>query len=940
MLRKTLFGSATFAILLLMVAYPLSDLMPNNRCVDNPDLTTTAGIQQAYGKLPLLFIENQGQLDSTVEYYIKSPAQTLYLTQDGIVFDLTRHSQAERLVFRLDFLNSNSSSTVEGVDKNSAVVNYFTGNDPGKWHTDIPTYNEVVYHDIYPSVDLRLFSKGNALEYDFVVGPGARPEDIALAYEGIDGLRIEDSRLVAASGFGDIEQYKPYIYQQIGGEKVQVDGGFKLGGGNTYGFQVAAYDNRYPLVIDPMLAYSTYLGGSGDDVGYSIAVDSAGCAYVGGDTNSANFPTQNSYQGTDAGDYDVFVAKLSPAGNSLIYSTYLGGSSFDLGFGIAVDSSGSAYVTGRTFSGNFPTRNPYQGTNAGDWDTFVARLSAAGNSLIYSTYLGGSDYEQGQGIAVDASGSAYVTGETFSSDFPTKNAYQVTYAGNADAFVSRLDTTKSDGPSLVYSTYLGGSNLEVGVSIAVGAASGAYVTGYTFSAGFPTQNSYQGTNGGGGDAFVTRLSATGNSLTYSTFLGGSGDDEGFGIAVDASGGAYVTGYTGSFNFPTRNPIQGTLAGDYDVFVTGLSAAGNSLIYSTYLGGSADDSGSGIAVDASGSAYITGSTYSTNFPTQNAYQGTNAGDWDIFVARLSAVGNSLTYSTYLGGSGDDFGDGIVVDAAGGAYVTGQTISNDFPTENPYQGTRVGNNDAFVSKIALASPTVTTNAATNVGVSSATLNMSFTLGEFDQVEVRFAYKTSGASTWTYIAFVPETAAGSYAETVTGLVPGVQYSFMAQVGFASTVIDGATLQFATGYLTQPKVSPSLPRQLNQAQVSVQYLNVSPQQTAANQPVTITTNVVNTGDEAGSLNVALRINGQVEQTRMVSVGPQATQPVKFTVSKSEPGTYTVDIYDQNSSFTVLANSNTASKPVNGGLIILAALAVLVLAAAVVLVLSFRRSA
>jgi hypothetical protein len=945
--HKAVFISVAFLILSLMLVYPLSDLVPQNRSADTVASPTKERIQEAYGKLPVLFIENQGQLDSMVEYYIKTPAQTLYFTKDGIIFDLTRcdqaeasgmaDSRAERLVFSLDFMGANREPTIKGTGKDSAVVNYLTGDNPGKWHTDIPTYREVVYHEIYPAIDLRLLGKGNVLEYDFTVRPGACPDDIALVYNGIDSLRIENGELVAGTAFGDIEQDRPYTYQQIGDEKIQVDGGFRLGSGNTYGFYVTAYDNRYPLIIDPMLAYSTYLGGSSGDFGYGIAVDASGSAYVTGQTNSSNFPTQNPYQETRAGNDDVFVAKLSAGGDSLVYSTYLGGSQGDYGRGIAVDSTGCAYVTGGTNSGNFPTQNPYQGTNAGNYDAFVARLSAAGTSLVYSTYLGGSHDDYGLGIAVDSAGCAYVVGFTYSSNFPTQNPYQGTNAGYFDAFVAKLSAA---GDSLSYSTYLGGSQNDYGCGTAVDSAGDAYVTGYTYSSDFPTQKPYQETFAGFIDVFVARLSAVGNSLSYSTYLGGSSYDYGNGIAVDSADGAYVTGYTGSSDFPTQNPYQGTFAGIDDAFVARLSAAGNSLVYSTYLGGSYADFGYGIAVDASGGAYVTGYTGSSDFPTQT-YQGTFAGGTDAFVARLSEAGSSLRYSTYLGGSGLDEGYGIAVDSAGGAYVTGYTGSSDFPTQNPYQEAKAGNYDVFVSKIPLP-PSVTTDAATDVGVNSATLNMSFTLGEFDLVEVRFAYKSSADSTWRYTVLVPETAAGSYAETVTGLLPSAVFDFKAQVKFASIIIDGNTLQFTTGMLPaqHPKVSPPLPRTLNQAQMSVQYLNVSPQQANANQPVTITTNVVNTGDEAGSLNVALRINGQVEDTRMVSVGPKATQPVKFTVSRSQPGTYTVDIYDQNGSFTVLGSSNAAGKPVNGGLVILVAIAVLVLAAAVVLVLSFRRPA
>ena len=944
MRQKTILILAALLILSSMLVYPLSDFMLGNRQADTAALSTNDSITAAFGRLPILFIQNQGQLDSTVDYYVKTPAQTLYFTSGGIVFDLTRYKQAaategaggqvERLVFSLDFLGANGNPTIAGTDKNDAVVNYLTGDDPDKWSINIPTYTGVVYHDVYSAIDLRVCGKGNALEYDFVVKPGATPEDITLAYNGIDSLTVKNGELIVGTAFGDIKQGRPYIYQQIGDETVKVAGGFRLGGGNTYGFDAAAYDERYPLIIDPTLAYSTYLGGSMADQGRDIAVDAAGCAYVTGNTGSSDFPTKNPYQGTYNGSNDAFITKLSAAGNDLIYSTYLGGSIGDIGQGIAVDASGCAYVTGYTTSGDFPTRNPYQATYAGNNDAFVTKLSAAGNNLIYSTYLGGGFGDYGNDIALDAAGCAYITGSTVSTNFPTQNPYQGTLAGSTDAFVTKLS---AEGNSLSYSTYLGGSFNDTGSGIAVDATGSAYVTGYATSTNFPTMNPYQGTFAGVNDAFVTRLSAAGDSLNYSTYLGGGATDSGSGIAVDSAGCAYVTGHTQSSNFPTQNPYQGTNAGDDDAFVTKLTAEGNGLSYSTYLGGSDLDTGGGIAVDSEGGAYVSGRTLSSDFPTRNPYQSTNHGIINTFVTRFSAAGNSLSYSTYLGGSLGDQGTRIAVDAAGGAYVVGQTNSTDFPTKNPYQGTLAGAVDVFVAKLSLSPATVTTTAATGFGLNSATLNMSFSLGEIDMVYIRFAYKTIAESTWTYTPFVSQSVAGTYAEEVTGLTPDTAYDFKAEVKYLANVIDGETLQFVTGAPAQPGVSPSLPRQLNQAQVYVQYLNVNPGQASVNQPVTITTNVVNTGDQSGSLNVILKINGLTEQTRIVSVGPQATQPVRFTVSRTQPGTYAVNIFDQNGSFTISGNSSAGSKPVNSGVMILLVIVILVLAAAVLLLMKFR---
>ena len=515
------FGLVVLLVLLMAGIYPLADTSRQPLSVDCEDEATEARVLEAYGKLPLLFIPNQGQIDGQAEYYTKASGHTLYFTSDGIVFDLFRPSQTpgpsfgltqspeetpaatmDRLVFSLDLVGAQPSPVIEGSQQDEAVVNYFIGNDPEKWHSSIPTYRELVYQGIYPNIDLRLYGNQGSLSYDFIVEPGGDVGSIRLAYTGVDGLMLDNGELVVKTAFGDIRQTLPYIYQQIGDKRLEIEGGFRLLDGNMYGFEVGAYDANYPLIIDPSLVYSTYLGGSSRDEGRGIAVDGQGFAYVTGWTSSNNFPTQIPYQGANAGGIDAFVTKLSASGDSLVYSTYLGGSSDDEGHGIAVDAQGSAYVTGYTFSTDFPTQNPYQGANAGGSDAFVTKLSASGSSLGYSTYLGGSSDDNGHGIAVDAQGSAYVTGFTGSSDFPTQNPYQGAFAGYSDVFVTKLSTS---GNSLVYSTYLGGSAYDHGRGIAVDGQGSAYLTGETYSTDFPIQNPYQGVNAGGWDAFVAKL---------------------------------------------------------------------------------------------------------------------------------------------------------------------------------------------------------------------------------------------------------------------------------------------------------------------------------------------------------------------------------------------------------------------------------------------------
>ena len=497
-------------------------------------------------------------------------------------------------------------------------------------------------------------------------------------------------------GEDEVRLHKPVVYQTAvnqgaeGSARHFVDGHYVLKGDNRVSFEVASYDPGKTLVIDPVLVYSTYLGG---DAGSGIAVDPSGNAYVTGSTSSSNFPTANPFQAVYGGFTDAYVAKLNPDGSALVYSTYLGGRDSDYGYGIAVDSAGNAYVTGYTESTDFPTAHALQDFRAGELDAFVAKLTPDGSALVYSTYLGGYGgmFEQsyGYGIAVDASGNAYVTGQTGSPSFPTASPLQAVFGGYLDAFVAKLNPT---GSALVYSTYLGGSDYDNGYGIAVDSAGNAYVTGGTVSTDFPTANPLQAVLGGGQDVFVAKLNPTGSALVYSTYLGGSDFDRGFGIAADSSGNAYVTGQTNSVDFPTANALQPVYGGGPafdpiemggDVFVAKLNPTGSALAYSTYLGGSNGDEGYGIAVDSAGNAYVTGVTLSTDFPTASPLQAVLWGPNDSFVAKLNPTGSALAYSTYLGGSGSESGSGIAVDSTGNAYVTGGTASTNFPTANPLQ-----------------------------------------------------------------------------------------------------------------------------------------------------------------------------------------------------------------------------------------------------------------
>lgn len=683
-----------------------------------------------YGKLPLSFEANGGQTNPKVKFLSRGKGYTLFLTGDGSALSLRRG--ASNGVVQTRLLGANRRAVASGADRLPGTSNYFIGNDPAKWRTGIASYGKVKYEGVYPGVDLVYYGNQGKLEYDFVVAPKGDPTRIAMEMGGRLGID-ERGDLMVATNAGNVVFQKPVAYQRTRtGRQQPVDAEYVLAGENRVSFRVGTFDRMRPLIIDPILQYSTYLGGSGDDNRLGMAVDGAGNVYLTGWTASTDFPSVNSEQAGNAGSNDAFVTKINAAGTSIVYSTYLGGSGSDQGFDLAIDTGGNAYVAGITQSSNFPTVNAIQSALNGPRDAFVAKLNPAGNGLLYSTYLGGSSFDEGLAIAIDSSGSAYVVGDTSSNDFPVVNPIQGMLLGGRNGFVSKLNPA---GSALVYSTYLGGNGLEQVQSVAVDGSSNAYVTGITSSTNFPTVNPIQPTMMGVDDAFITKFNAAGSALVYSTYLGGTGDDLGAGIAVDSAGNAYVSGYTASVDFPTKHAIQPSYGGNGDAFVTKVNAAGTALVYSTYLGGSGQETRIGypkaIAVDKFGSAYVAGSTYSTDFPTVNPTQAANAGGSDAFVAKLNAAGSALIYSSYLGGSGNEDFDGnstnLGIDAVGNIYVYGSTTSTDFPTMNPIQATNAGGRDLFLTKIGSGvslSPKRLTFRTQVVGTTSAAKTVTLT------------------------------------------------------------------------------------------------------------------------------------------------------------------------------------------------------------------------
>jgi uncharacterized protein (TIGR03437 family) len=654
------------------------------------------------------------------------------------------HRQWASVTTRL--AGAEAASRPVGEDPLAAKASYFLGADPAGWRSGVPLFTRAVERGVYRGIDLEFHGDSGSLEYDFVVHPGADASRIALDIAGASAVRLEQGGTLAiATSAGEIRWKKPEVYQWKDGVRQPVAGAFELHGRRVT-FSLGAYDRARDLVIDPTLAYGTYLGGSDDDAGRGVAVDSSGNIYVTGYTYSMNLPHtggsfEPSFQGGNGNliGGDAFVAKYTHAG-ALAYVTYLGGSNDDTGTAIAVDSSGNAYVTGFTTSTNFPTsKGSFQTTFGGQGnssyfqdfgDAFIAKLNPTGTALVYSTYLGGSNDDEGLAIAVDSAGNAYVGGATQSTNFPTSNAYQSKYGGSGggpafccgtstpflsfgDGFVAKLNPA---GTALLFSTYFGGSLDDTVSTLALDSSGNVYIGGNTVSSNFPVLNAYQSKFGGAananaqpfitvGDGYVAKFDTNGK-LQYSTYLGGSGDDAVMGLAVDSTGAAYVTGFTSSANFPvSTTAAQKTFTGPSavtgargfvwgSVFVAKLAPSGSSLVWSTYLGGAQDDAGWAIAVDSGGNAIVAGFANSTNFPvTANAQQKTFGGNGpsgytdptgDGFVAKVSADGTTFPYVSYYGGSSSDAITSLTLDGQGNVIVVGATTSPNLPvTSNAAQ-----------------------------------------------------------------------------------------------------------------------------------------------------------------------------------------------------------------------------------------------------------------
>jgi len=671
----------------------------------NPDLSQ----QDVY------FICNLGQVDQQALFYTYTEKYTLWLTQNGLIFDQIENKQnrpaekndsrenersalsqdVKRRVSSLFFHGANPRPKLVPLNTYNHKVNYLVGRDESQWRTNIPTCGAVKYENLYPHIDLKVYSREGRIEYDWIIKPGGIVSDIQFEYRNIDNVDVDSQgNLSVQTSFGEFLHARPYAFQNIDGEKIEVTAAFKRKSINTFVFETGSYDSNHRLIIDPLI-YSTYIGGSKSDFGEVVAIDSKGAVYIGGDTYSADFPTKKPFQGGRNGTRAVFITKIKRTGKKLVYSTYLGGRGLDYARGIAVDSQGNVYIAGSTSSSDFPLKNAFQSELNGEGsDLFVTKLGPKGNSIIYSTYIGGSTYEHLADLAVNRQGSVYIVGLTESFDYPMKNPIKGNKDGYRDGFVTKFHPK---GNKVIYSTYLGGENVDRANAIAVDARGSAYVVGYSASSDFPTKNPFQNTLNGYDNAIVCKIDPKGKRFIYSTYLGGSCSDYAYGVAVDSKGCAYVIGQVHSIDFPTKNPIQDEKKGVEDAFVTKLDPKGNALIYSTYLGGTDSELGHGIAVDKNGRACVTGITHSQDFPMVNPFENKNPDKYGVFFARLNPDGKSLSSSSYIGGSDEEKAFRIAVDNKGYAYVVGYTDSKNMLTKNALQNENSGETDVFLVKI---------------------------------------------------------------------------------------------------------------------------------------------------------------------------------------------------------------------------------------------------
>jgi len=862
-------------------------------CAQQPQAQTSSGVstgrqvQQNYGRLPLLFEANQGQTDSQVKFLSQGKGYSVFLTSGSMVLSLrpmevasapetsaspvfgakkrsrsairqmeaaARAQKTASTTLAFNLVGASTNPQVVGEEPLPTKVNYFIGRDPKKWRTNVPAFARIRYRNVYPGIDLVYYGNNRSMEYDFDLAPGADAARIQFDVKGADAVKVDsDGNLVLTKGAGELRFQVPVLYQETNGARARVAGTYVLRGSTHVGFEVGAYDPTKPLVIDPVLVYSTYLGGSSDDFSNGIAVDSAGDAYVVGLTDSPNFPTTG--LGTQ---FRIFLAKLDPTGSSLLFADYFGGTSGgDEASAVALDSSGNAYVTGVATSSDFPVVNAYQSTLAGSQDAFLVKFAANGSSITYSTYLGGSTLTSiggstsqiGNSVTVDSTGEAIVAGVTAATDFPTTpGAYQTSVS--ADQFgdlglYGFLTKFAANGASLVYSTYLAGSILNTSsctgcfpdseiLGVATDGSGNAYVTGFTTTTDFPaTSGAYTTTFPGyylSDVGFVSEFDTSG-AIVYSTYLGGLTSSFLNAIAVDTHGSAYVTGYdiaNDTFPIVTTSICDPSVPSPAcnGAIIAKLDPTGATLTYSTFLGTSNNMAGQAIQVDASGDAFIVGSD--VGFDLANPIEG-YAGNGDVVVAEIDPTGSTLLMATFLGGQDWEAASGLALDSSGAAYVTGVTKSLDFPvTQSAFQVALGGQTDAFVTKIdpTTSAPAVAmapfslqfgsqivattsapqTTVLRNMGSAALTITSKTVGADFGETD-DCGTSVAAASFCTFTVTFTPTGTGTFSEnltivddaagsphfvtlTGTGITgPGPFTASPSSVGFSSSPVGSAT-------------------------------------------------------------------------------------------------------------------------------------------------------
>jgi hypothetical protein len=720
-----------------------------------------------YGKLPMTFEANAGQTDSRVKYLSRGAGYTLFLTSNNeAVVSLARTTakkERQTAAVRMALLGSKPATSIRALEPKETVSNYYYGNDPKRWLRDVKHFGRVSYEGVYPGIDVVYYGSQRQLEYDFVVAPGADPKAIRLQFEGADSLTADtNGDLVLQTRYGQLRQLKPVVYQDVDGARRYIAANYTVRGKQA-AFALGEYDRNATLIIDPILVYSTFLGGTGLENGSNVAVDSFQSAYVVGSTSSTDFPLaggiagQTSYRG---GSFDAFLVKYNPSGNSIAFATYIGGSGSETATVVGIDTAGNIILGGETDSANFPLRNAMQPLIGGKIDAFLLKLGSTG--LIYSTFLGGFEDDQTLGLAIQGE-NAVVCGVSRSTNFWASGGLQPAFMGGVtDGWVFKMDATGLR----MWSTYLGGNGNDSVNGVAVDNAGDVYVTGSTTSLGFPVRgaNPFQPIirQAGLADAFITKFKGDGTAYIYSTYIGGTAYDEGMDIAVDTAGNAFITGDTESFNFPTLNSLQGP-PGNRDVFVTKMNATGSGLLFSTHLAGSGVDRAAGIKLDAQGNAYILGTTTSLNFPVANPIQAALIGSNDLFVAKIDAAGTARVWATYLGGTSDDLAAGLAVDGVANVYITGSTISGDYPRLAAQQVALLGAQDAFLTKIA--------GCDIAISPSGATFGPAAAIGSFNVTANACPWVASSNDPWIVIT-------GAASGVSSGLI---NYSIQANPGVA---------------------------------------------------------------------------------------------------------------------------------------------------------------